>query len=446
MVKGVVDRLADHYANLSDRYRTVDRRADYGRLVVPAGNSEEPLHGWFHLKEAYSTRLFGRVVKDDSWLSDRATLKVLDPFVGVGTTLVSAALGSPGWSGTASGIGIERNPFLHLVASTKASVLDVDTAALAKRVRADGEAILAEARASRARPQLPLLTTLNNRDYYPPGAVRSLVKLRDEIRKLDESVSRNVLLLCVASSLEASGRLRRDGRALRFDPLRQPRPAEQEFQARLDRCVSDLEQLSVRSGPVRVLLGDARRAHQYTRDSFDLALFSPPYPNNIDYTEVYKTEAWLLGMYEGHDAFRAQRHLTLRSHPSVLFAERYSYESHKHYSDVDWLLEPVLGAVPHDRWRRGRERMLKGYVDDMLQVFESTARRVRRGGKCVFVVGNSAHGNGAQRFEVAADLLLAFVAERSGWEVEEIRVARDVTRRGVRSPWLRESVIALRRI
>jgi DNA modification methylase len=31
---------------------------------------------------------------------------------------------------------------------------------------------------------------------------------------------------------------------------------------------------------------------------FDLILTSPPYPNNIDYSEVYKLELWLLGFID----------------------------------------------------------------------------------------------------------------------------------------------------
>ena len=50
--------------------------------------------------------------------------------------------------------------------------------------------------------------------------------------------------------------------------------------------------------------------------------YSPPYLNCIDYTEVYKLELWLLELVKTQAEFRQVRLGTLRSHPSVKFAER----------------------------------------------------------------------------------------------------------------------------
>jgi hypothetical protein len=39
---------------------------------------------------------------------------------------------------------------------------------------------------------------------------------------------------------------------------------------------------------VEVVKGDGRRPDEVYKRHFDIILFSPPYLNNIDYTEVYK--------------------------------------------------------------------------------------------------------------------------------------------------------------
>jgi hypothetical protein len=86
---------------------------------------------------------------------------------------------------------------------------------------------------------------------------------------------------------------------------------------------------------------------------------------------------------------------------------------------------------------------VRGYFDDMLQVFQSARKTIRRDGTLVFVVGNSVHGMGEDRFVIAADLLMAALAQTAGWVVEEIRVARWTTRRGSGGDFLRESVVCL---
>jgi hypothetical protein len=81
-----VDSLERHYRALSERW-PVSHSGDYELLVTPNGNNDAPVHRWFHMKEAFSKDLLRRVVKDLA-LADRSKLRVLDPFVGSGTSAV----------------------------------------------------------------------------------------------------------------------------------------------------------------------------------------------------------------------------------------------------------------------------------------------------------------------------------------------------------------------
>ncbi|MGH3778324.1 MAG: hypothetical protein ACRDRR_21715 [Pseudonocardiaceae bacterium] len=210
--------------------------------------------------------------------------------------------------------------------------------------------------------------------------------------------------------------------------------------------VEDIQSLEPRADVVRVVLGDGRRPELAAEgEKFDWIIFSPPYPNNIDYTEVYKTEAWALGFYETAAEMRAQRMGTIRSHPSVKFPDAYWYEKHDTLrEETNRILQPLLDVVPKDRYRFGRVQILRGYADDMLQVLTRCRALATDSGFLAFVVGNSVHGSKDQRFVIAADLLICALAELAGWEVEEIRVARFLHRRGVEDDVLRESVVILR--
>ena len=146
-----------------------------------------------------------------------------------------------------------------------------------------------------------------------------------------------------------------------------------------------------------------------TRPMFDLVIFSPPYPNNIDYTEVYKMEAWLLGMFENAEAFRSQRLKTVHSHPSI--RRKAEHSEVRHATDV---VAPILDAVPDDHYAQQRRAMISGYAQDMSQTLESAWDRLRPGGDLVYIVGNSLHGNEEQGFIIAADLIMAEMARSPG--------------------------------
>jgi hypothetical protein len=195
-----------------------------------------------------------------------------------------------------------------------------------------------------------------------------------------------------------------------------------------------------------VVAGDGRTLNRVPGGAtgLDLAVFSPPYPNNIDYTEVYKIENWALGLIGSADSFRDQRLRTLRSHPSVQFPDEFAYERTPVRSQVERLMSPVLAAVPPDhKDSRAQARLIRGYLDDMLQAFSSTFARLRPGGKCVYVVGNSLHGAHERQLLIASDLLLARLAELAGFQVDRLKVARRLRRRGEHSDFLRESVVFL---
>jgi hypothetical protein len=175
----------------------------------------------------------------------------------------------------------------------------------------------------------------------------------------------------------------------------------------------------------------------------DVILFSPPYPNNIDYTEVYKLEAWLLGFINSHEEFASQRLRTLYSHPSLL---REDFTTPNGVSPVvEPLIAPLIAVVPDDRYRTARRSMIRGYASDMLMTLQSCYRALRPDGHLVYVVGNSLHGSGDHCFVLAADLLIARLAMAAGFEVASVEIARSLQRRRHASSFLRESVVFARK-
>jgi 16S rRNA G966 N2-methylase RsmD len=435
--------VESHYETLEAHWNSVDGSLEFERLVVPTGNSDSPFHRWFHLKEAFSVDLFPTILKQLSF-EGMSELRVLDCFAGGGTTLVSALEMSSQVHVTAT--GIERNPFLHHVSSSKVRALQAGPSLARELEKAYVEVQRLYASDIRFATHTPGLSTFSNEAYFPPSLLDSLLRIKAAIEHCDTStLTRDILLTSAASCVESSSRLRRDGRALRYAPERQPKDPWLEFSNRIQQMIEDTSRSEATTSSASVILGDGRRplAHVDESEERDLIIFSPPYPNNIDYTEIYKMEAWYLGFYQDSEQFRSQRLRTLRSHPSVRFSEEYDYESSSDAKAVHELLAPILGAVPDDRYATGRRQLIRGYADDMLTLFRHCRKVISNEGRLVYVVGNSAHGSGDALFVIAADLMMARLAELANWRVEEISVARILRRRVTNSRFLRESVVTL---
>jgi hypothetical protein len=443
--------LAAHYERLQSRL-TVEEDEAFAPLVVPNGNGAAPVHRWFHLKESFSADLLSSLV-GRLGMKDKTNLSLIDPYAGVATSLVSAlgAVTPKGEERQFSRIlGIERNPFLHLVASTKVRSLTTAPPDL-ESLR---EAALERYRSKQTKPApRPRLSTFSNPDYFPPATLQELLRLKAAIEGVDgDDLARDIARVCLAGCLEPLSNLRRDGRALRYEERKsRPKPVD-EFLRRLDVAIADLAGAKPLAAQARVALGDGRSPGKYVRkdDRFRIALFSPPYANNIDYTEVYKLENWFLDLIGSEAEFRAQRLRTVRSHPSVAFEETYPLSENGYKRDVAKTLAPLLAAIPADRYRHQRRRLVNGYFEDMLQTLRGLYELLDRGGRAVYVVGNSAHGHGPTSFVVASDVIMASLASLIGFTVQELIVARFPSRRNIPSAnapagFLRESVVILRK-
>lgn len=440
------------YQALETKYPPV-RGAEYERLVVAYGNSVEPVHRWFRMKEAYSPYLLAKVLKDLE-IADDAPLSIVDPFAGSGTTATSALLLER--PGSTCAVGIEVNPFLALLARVKGQCLSLSSEErdqLADEVQSGAQAVLAPRRGRS--PLAPKLAAFGREEYFPVESRTALMKMRANLHEIAPGLARDLLAVLLAATVEPSSRLRKDGRALRFEADKFVESPRKSFLTRVEAASSDLREVKS-SGTATVIHGSALRSESWDAietDAWDLCLFSPPYPNNIDYTEVYKLEAWFLGLIDNAEEFRAQRRATMRSHPSIIFEpkESQAQESGQGLGNVGSLPEVVsdlasqlMRAVPADRYRRQRERTIRGYLADSHAVLASAYEKLRSGGALVYVVGNSRHGSREHAYTIASDVLLARLAEDVGFVFDSLQVGRDLHRRG-RHDHLRESVVFLRK-
>jgi hypothetical protein len=210
------------------------------------------------------------------------------------------------------------------------------------------------------------------------------------------------------------------------------------------------------------LAGDARHLDVVRLDDGEpafpdawaqLSVFSPPYLNCSDYTELYKIELWLMEHITDQQSFRQTRLGTLRSHPSVKFEER------PYFKDAGGpVIDLVQGLSDWIGTRSSRPHagpVVRQYFEDMLQVWREQLRILTPGSSAICVVANSTFSrrdrtdNGQRserwRLPVLTDVILAHLALMAGFASVEVWQARELRPRNVQRGRARESLVVARK-
>lgn len=392
------------------RIKTISQ-PELGELVNFGINESVPVHRWYYFKEGYSNRLVERML-DEFKVAKGSS--VLDPFAGSGTTLLTCQ-----WRGIYT-IGLDINPFFSFVEKVKLNWFKYDSARIEREMKKLSE--LSLRRKTSIDP--PGLSSFER--GYSPSALKELLLCKEAMTEVDDDLTRDFLLLGLASILEDTSLMKKDGKGLKFVEGRQPPPVRKALIGKLREMLDD----------IRLLRGDLWSFYRvdkvegktFTLDSrnmdlntigqgepVDFVMFSPPYLNTFDYTEVYKLELWFLDFVKNYDEFKKLRASTLRSH------NLWPWEPTKIWQN-DVLERIVSEVVKKKLWSDIIPVMIQGYFDDMYLGMKNLHGMLKPDGYCLIVVGNSAYGG----IPVPTDLLLAKIAEDAGFKPLEIKVARSL--------------------
>lgn len=466
----IVERLHELRSSLEELaldIPTFDRRERLSDLVSAADLASAPIHRWYSYKEGFSPRLPHLLLE---LLPDVARRVVADTFGGVGTTPLTLQFAED----VETVVGVEYSPFAHFVGATKLAWTDLQPARL-------GRHALRLARFPPSNAPLPELKSFHDDRIFPPSVAQALVSVRHAIQ-VDKKLAvheRDFLLLGLASIVEDVSGVVKDGRALRvvngrrrtpkaLRPQRDAVTGTEVAAVLLNQWRAMIEDLNTMA-PLRTLVatdashhrGDARDLSSVRAGhdavlppvSVDCFIYSPPYLNCIDYTEVYKLELWLLEFVKSQDAFRNLRLGTLRSHPSVEFPATLRFEKHDN-APVVRAIQQLASFVEGEHLRPNMGRMIRNYFEDMFAAFVEQIRVLRPGGASACIVANSTFSrrekvdgqwNELWRLPVPSDLILAGLAQLAGFTDVELWDARALRPRNVENGAARESVLIARK-
>lgn len=224
---------------------------EYGSLVVPNGNATSPGHRWFRYKEAFSANLLGHLLTNLHLLrQDGGQIRMLDPFCGVGTGLLSAQL----LNARIESVGIECNPFSAFVARAKLAWHRMEP----EKIRAMAADLLQKPVSGDL--SLPPLSSISSGRCISRHMARQIVFFRNSLAELPASTERDALVVGLASTIEPVSRVRRDGRALRIVEKRR-QVFRDELANRWSAVAADVETLRrscSQPGLAEVHIGDGR--------------------------------------------------------------------------------------------------------------------------------------------------------------------------------------------
>ena len=322
--------------------------------------------------------------------------KVLDPFVGSGTTLLACK------EYGIDGVGVDVAPLAVFV--TQVKIADYDLEKLKETARWLLEQPFRK----------PDLSEISNfvKQFFLKPSLEDIIFFREKIREIHNPVIKNFFTLALMNAAMKVSFAYKDGAVLKV--VKKPVPPFRKFFRRvIKKMIRDLKRMSFKPCDLEVYLGDARKMDFLEDESFDAIITSPPYLNKIEYTKVYKIEYELFFGDVQIDPVR-------------------SYLGFNPKNVVDPFPELNLPEVA------------KAYFHDMKLCLEEMFRVLRPGARAAIVVAGGVFPDRV----VESDTLIMKLAERVGFEGERMiavnkRVA--TTRRVIKIGEARESILIIRK-
>ena len=431
--------MNDMYKKMEEKFTIIypnNGNATYKSLMNYSDDLEKPFQRWYRYKEGFSVDLVKNLIKE---FSRNSSGIILDPFVGSGTTFIAASeLGF-------KSIGFEVNPFSNFLSKLK--IHDYTNYELDEFTSAYLE-ILNQVKIKGNEYPLPQLSFSDRvfkqeiQQYFMK--VKQLISQREYIN----ASTRDLLMLGWLACLEEISNYRKAGNGLKkrkykvviiitIDDVRG------KLLNQYSSMTEDIQENRINFDSVLNKITSLEMRNILSRNSIEGIIFSPPYANCFDYTEIYKLELWFGDFVKSYSDLRDLRKKSIRSH----LGADLDFTPNDEYKNKS--LEVLLNRLSEkELWDHKIPKMLLGYFEDMFNIIGQSFDLLNHGGFCNIIVGNSAYGG----VIFPTDLLFAEYAEKIGFVVEKIEIDRYLItssqqyRKTIEDRnLLRESIVCLRK-
>lgn len=424
------------FVDITEPYTTNFRRWTGERVLATigtnAGSTALPFQTWRKFKEAFAPEIVAQAVAEHP-----STVKaILDPFGGSGTTALAAQfLGIVPTT-------IEINPYLADLIEAKLCRYEPGAIAVAIGQLLEAEQ-LDDSKFDALTCRFPatfIEPGVGGRWIFGRALAREILRLRQGLSGVVDPKARRLLKVLLGAALVSASNIVVSGKGRRYRRGWETRETPvtdflQSFLGDVGRAARDIAaHNSDRIQGYKLIRGDARMVTDQS-PPVDIAIYSPPYPNSFDYTDVYNVELWMLGYLSGKDENLALRRSTLSSHVQISRAFAPCPDSSKTLNGVVEDLKSTRASL----WNPQIPEMVGGYFADLLKVIELVSGRLKENGRQWMVVGDSRYAN----IDVPVAAILRELLEHRGAKIhliEPFRSMRAAPQQGGR-PELSETLL-----
>ena len=384
-------------------------------------NHNRALHRWVPWIAGFSASFVNGVLEKVA-SSAKGALTVLDPFAGVGTTLIEALKNGH------DAIGFELNPYAALACKAKVSASSYEVPALKRRISAFSRYL-----ANGAQPKARAPEGFASRvPFFSPRVERQVLKCLDFIKAEKDEWIRDLFRVAFGSAMVGFSNYS-------FEPSLGTRIAAGKpniedadvggaVATKLGEMVEDIIYFqrvtseSSRKPKARVFLGSFfDLAGEVAPKSVDVLITSPPYLNNYHYIRNTRPHMFWLGMVGAPTDMKEMETKsfgcfwqTVRSGPPIVLEPK--------IQELAGLIEKLRARNPEKGpyGGPGWANYAASYFNDCARFCRTAFRLMKPGGTAVVVIGN----NILQGIEFPTDRFFTQLAQEAGFEVVELHEVR----------------------
>lgn len=402
----------------------------------PAGNKEKacfsdpnfsrnktlPVHRWVPWIAGFSSDFVKSAL--NGFLSKKGT--VLDPFCGVGTTIVEAILGGH------NVVGFEINPYAVLASRAKANAYHIDIDTFTSTID-DFQQFYKEKISSNYKPHsVPPQGFKTRASFYSPRVLQKVLIMQDFVLAIDDENVRDLFRLAFASTMvsysnysyePSLGRRVSAGREEIHD-FHVAKTVMDKLTDMAEDIVWVQEHVDHNNLDVQIIKDSFFRCRKHLLPaSVDLVITSPPYLNNYHYNRNTRPQLYWLGYAHSPDDFKKLEDMNFgKFWQTVRDLDRLDLSFSLPDTDIEERLQ-VLRKLNREKGPYGGNgwaNYAASYFNDCLKFAEGVHYVLKRRGAALVVIGNSI----LQGVMIPTDEYFGKIAESAGLELVKIDIPR----------------------
>ncbi len=383
--------------------KPVDLSGEFGKYI--GKQVSYATHGIHRYPAKFIPQIPGFCIQSYSKVGDR----VLDPFMGSGTTLLEAyILGRHSY-------GVDIHPLARMIAKVKTTPVDP------ARLHASAESLLEAIRADDG-DDFQLAPEIPNRDHwFRPAVLADLAKIKKHVWAMRKGDQQDFFKICFSSIIRKMSNSDADSLIPEVTSFRRKLDEQgktsfeaiPKFENTVRSKLLDAEELwrlskqvakQYRERPTVGIVGKDARDISLEDSSVDLAVTSPPYASAVHYVSVHKLEMFWLDLMPDMAKLDGQVVGTSRAYVS-------EYRPWEPKTSIPELREVMRELIETEK---KSAYIVYKYFDDMRRNLCEVNRVLRRNGAYCVVVGE----NTFRKVRIPTYRILARIGERCGFELE----------------------------